>query len=116
MKSATALAKVRKLCLALPGAFEKIAWNAPTFRNKKGVFVMFLDNHHGDGRLAIWCNAPEGAQEALVAADPDRFFRPPYVGPGGWVGVCLDRGLEWSEVGAIIEQAYRTTAARGKKK
>ena len=115
MKSATALAKVRKLCLALPEAFEREAWKAPTFRVKKGVFVMFVNNHHGDGRLAIWCNAPEGAQESLVEADPDRFFRPPYVGPGGWLGVRLDRGLEWSEVGAIIEQAYRTTAARRRK-
>ena len=67
---------------------------------------MLLDDHHGDGRFAIWCAAEAGTQEALVAGDPERFFRPPYVGHRGWLGVRLDRGLDWDELAGIIEDAY----------
>src|SRR5262249_27467744 len=95
---AAALAKIRPACLALPGTEEKVAWGSPTFRVDGRLFVMFLDNHHGDGRLAIWCNAAPGAQEAFVAADPKRYFIPPYVGPAGWLGVRLDRGLVSADV------------------
>ena len=109
-KAPALLARVRKICLALPEATEKVAWGAPTFRVKNKLFVMFANDHHGDGRIAIWCNAPEGAQEALVSAEPRHFFVPPYVGPGGWIGVRLDTGLDWKSVGALIEQAYRKTA------
>jgi hypothetical protein len=79
-----ALARVRKLCLALPEATERLSHGAPTFfvRGKK-AFLMVLDDHHGDGRLAIWCAAPEGLQRALVESDPERFFVPPYVGHRG---------------------------------
>ena len=73
---------------------------------------MFLDDHHGDGRLAIWCTAPPGAQDALVASGPKHFFVPPYVGPQGWVGVRLDTGLKWGTISARIKEAHRTTAAR----
>jgi hypothetical protein len=71
---------------------------------------MFLNDHHGDGRLALWCAAPAGAQEALTSADPERYFRPPYVGQRGWIGVRLDRALEWERVADAIEEAYRTVA------
>ena len=80
-------------------------------RGKK-TFVMFHDDHHGDGRLAIWCAAPPGAQEGLVAAEPDRFFRPAYVGHRGWLGLRLDRDLDWDEVEAVVEDAYRTVAPK----
>jgi hypothetical protein len=72
--------------------------------------VMFLNDHHGDGRLALWCAAPPGAQEALTSADPEGYFRPPYVGHRGWIGVRLDRALEWERVADAIEEAYRTVA------
>src|SRR5215210_1426780 len=98
MSAAAALEKVRSLCLALPETEEKLAWGAPTFRVRGRLFVMFADNHHGDGRIAIWCNAPEGAQKDLVAADPKHFFVPPYVGVGGWIGVRVDQRLKWSAV------------------
>jgi hypothetical protein len=80
-------------------------------REKKS-FVMYLDNHHGDGRLALWCAAPAGMQEALVAGEPGHYFRPPYVGHRGWIGVRLDRGLDWNEIAGAIEDAYATVAPK----
>ena len=116
-RSRAALIRVRKSCLALPEATEKEAWGAPTFRVRDRMFVMFMDNHHGDGRLAIWCNAPPGAQEALVASDPKHFFVPPYVGPNGWVGVRLDGALKPTVVAGRIRAAYdATTAPRSARK
>jgi len=108
-----ALAGVRKVCLALPEATERLSHGSPTFfvRDKK-TFVMFLNDHHGDGRLALWCAAPVGAQAELVEQDPERFFRPPYVGHRGWIGVRLDRDLDWDEVAGICEDAYRQVAPK----
>ena len=110
-ESAAALEGVRSVCLALPDTTEKIAWGAPTFRVRERLFVMFVDNHHGDGRLAIWVNAAPGAQDAFVANDPERYFIPPYVGPSGWLGVRLDRGLSPSEVAARVRAAHAATLA-----
>lgn len=103
-----ALALTRDICLSLPDTEEKIAWGAPTFRVHGRLFVMFADDHHGDGRIAIWAAAPPGAQQDLVEADPKHFFVPPYVGVGGWVGIRLDTKLAKGAIAAIIEQAYRT--------
>jgi hypothetical protein len=73
-----------------------------------------LVDHHADGRLALWVKAPRGEQEGLVAADPERYFVPPYVGPSGWIGVNLDPASEpdWDEVHALIEQAWRMSATK----
>jgi hypothetical protein len=71
---------------------------------------MVMSNHHGDGRFAIWCAAPEGMQQLLVGADPDKFFVPPYVGRRGWLGVRLDRGLDWNELSGIAEDAHAERA------
>jgi hypothetical protein len=71
---------------------------------------MGMDNHHGDGRFAIWCAAPEGMQRMLVSADPDKYFVPPYVGHRGWLGVRLDRGLHWDELAGIAEDAHAERA------
>lgn len=109
-----ALARVRTICLALPDTHEKEAWGAPTFRVGGRLFAMFVDDHHGDGRLAVWCNAPPVAQEALVAAEPVHFFVPPYVGPQGWVGVRLDTGLGWDVIAQRLEAAHGVTAAKGR--
>jgi len=107
------LERVRALCLALPETDERPSHGAPTFfvRGKKS-FVMYMDDHHGDGRLALWCNAPPGAQESLVRDDGVRFFVPPYVGYRGWVGVRLDRDPNWDRVADVIEDAYRMTAPK----
>ena len=108
-----ALQRVRELCLALPAATERLSHGSPTFFvNDKATFVMFLDDHHGDGRLALWVAAPPGAQEELVETEPARFFRPPYVGNRGWLGVRLDVEPDWDEVAAIVEDAYRQVAPK----
>jgi hypothetical protein len=109
--TARALARVRKICLALPDVDERLSHGAPTFfyRNQKS-FVMFHDDHHGDGRLAIWCHAPPGVQDLLVTEEPGRFFVPPYVGYRGWVGVRLDIDADWDEVAGIVLDAYRMVA------
>jgi hypothetical protein len=106
------LQRVRRICLALPDTTEKIAWGSPTFRVRNKLFVMFLNNHHGDGRVAIWCNAPSGAQQTLVNAEPRHYFVPPYVGPGGWLGVRLDQGIDWSIVGSLLAEAYAQVAPK----
>ncbi len=107
------LARVRAACLVLPEVVERLSHGAPTFfvRGKKS-FVMFLDHHHDDGRLALWCAAPPGAQADQVAEDPERFFVPPYVGGRGWLGVRLDRDPDWDEVAAICTEAYRSVAPK----
>jgi hypothetical protein len=103
--------QLRRLCLALPETNERLSHGQPTFfvRDKR-PFVMVLDNHHGDGRFAMWCAAQDGLQEMLVEADPQRFFRPPYVGHRGWLGVRLDRGVHWDELAGIVEDAYAEVA------
>ena len=105
------LARLRALCLALPGATEKVSHGEPTWFARK-VFVMFAGRHHDD-RVAFWCAAPVGVQEALVGSDPQRFFRPPYVGVRGWLGVYLDvPDVDWTEVAEIVTDAYRQVAPR----
>jgi hypothetical protein len=105
------LERIRVICLALPEASERLSHGAPTFfvRGKR-AFLMVLTNFHGDGRFAIWCAAPEGMQPMLVEAEPERFFVPPYVGHRGWLGVRLDRGLDWDELAGIAEDAYTEVA------
>lgn len=105
-----ALAKVRAACLALPETSERQSHGGPAFfiRGKK-CFVMFLNDHHDDGRLAIWCAAPDGVQADMVDTDPERFFRPPYVGHLGWLGVSLP-GIDDIELAAICRDAFTTVA------
>src|SRR5687767_6958529 len=108
-----ALARVRRLCLALPEVSERPSHGSPAFfiRGKK-TLAMFVDDHHGDGILGIWVPAFPGVQQELVDTEPDRFFRPPYVGPSGWVGVRLDLDVDWDEVDAIVHDAYRKVAPK----
>jgi hypothetical protein len=73
---------------------------------------MLDDHHHGADHLSVWLPLPLGAQEALVARDPARFFRPPYVGASGWVGVVLDARPDWSEVARLVREAYLRVASR----
>jgi hypothetical protein len=101
---------VRELCLALAGVTERPSHGAPAFFAGKRSFATFMDNHHRDGRLALWCAAPDGVQAARVGHDPERYFVPPYVGGRGWLGVRLDRGLAWDEVAGALEDAYAAVA------
>ena len=113
MPGKTPLDRVRELCLSLPETSERLSHGQPSFfiREKK-TFVMYLDDHHGDGRLALWLAAPAGMQEALVAGEPEHYFRPPYVGYRGWLGVHLNRGLDWNEIAGAIEDAYAMVAPK----
>jgi hypothetical protein len=106
------LEPLRKLCLALPEVTERLSHGEPTwFVREKKTFVMYA-NHHHDDRLGFWCAAPPGVQEALVGAEPGRFFRPPYVGHRGWLGVYLDVPVDWAEIGEIVDDAYRVVAPK----
>ena len=106
------LARLRAICLALPEAAERGGVVEHTFRVRDKIFAMFLDNHHGDGRVAMWCKAPPGAQDVLVGSDPARYFVPPYVGHHGWVGVLLDPPPDWDDVADLVVDSYRLTAPK----
>src|SRR6185436_13228351 len=96
-------------CLALPDTSERASHGSPSFYlAEKHAFVYFCDNHHHDGRLALWCAAPEGAQAMLVDSNPDHYFLPPYVARLGWIGVRLDRDAPWKEIAAVLEAAHQT--------
>lgn len=106
-----ALGHVRSACLGLPEVTERLSHGCPTFfiRDKK-TFVTFVNDHHGDGIVGIWCAAPPGTQEQVIREEPTRFFRPPYVGHRGWIGVRLDIDPDWEELVGIVTDAYCTVA------
>ena len=105
------LARLRQICMALPEAREKLSHGEPTwFAGKGKVFAMLDDHHHGAAHLSVWLPQPFGAQEALIGSDPKRFFRPPYVGVSGWVGVLLDTRPDWDAVASLVRDAYLTVA------
>jgi predicted DNA-binding protein (MmcQ/YjbR family) len=104
------LDRVRRICLSLPETSERRAWGKPTFRVRGKMFAMYVDNHHDDGRVALWCNATVPDQALLVATQPDRCFVPPYVGPRGWVGVRVDGRPHWGLIRDVVEAAYGLTA------
>ena len=106
------LERLRKIIAALPETSERISHGAPTFWGGKKTFASFHLDHHGDGRVALWCKLPSGAQEALVEADPERFFVPAYVGPSGWVGIRLEGKPDWGVVAGLLEEGYRTVASK----
>jgi|SRR5688572_22865559 len=104
---ARAIERLRKICLALPEAREKLSHGEPTwFAGKGKVFAMLDNHHHGSEHLAVWLPQPPGIQQMLIDAEPERFFRPPYVGPSGWVGVILDRKPDWGAIVALVREAF----------
>jgi hypothetical protein len=105
-----AIARLRAVCLALPEVTEKIAWGEPTWRAGK-IFAQMDTHHHGAEHVAVWLPARPGVQEALIEEDPARFFRPPYVGHKGWVGVRIDRRPDWRVVAGLVAEAYREVAS-----
>lgn len=108
-----ALAEVRAICATFPEVSERLSHGSPAwFVREKRTVAMFVDDHHGDGILGIWCPAHPGVQEEMVALEPDRFFRPPYVGPSGWLGVRLDRDVDWDEVRGILTDSFRKVAPK----
>lgn len=101
---------VREICLSFPEAAEVISHGMPDFRVGGKTFATYVINHHGDGRVALWLNAPAGAQHQHVSSEPKHFFVPPYVGPRGWLGVNLDKGISWKTVARLVREAYEKVA------
>ena len=111
------LDRLRRLCLAHPGAWEKVSHGEPTFWVGKKMFASFAnaENHHGAGRHTVWCKADHLTQDLLVRRAPERYFSPPYVGPSGWVGIYLDKSPDWSEVAERLAHAHELAAPAKRK-
>ena len=105
------LERVRQICAALPETTERLSHGEPTFFVGKKVYVMFANNHHHDGRIAVWLPAPPGFQEGLVDTVPAVFFKPPYVGPRGWLGIVLDR-ISDGDLAMYIHIAWELVAPK----
>jgi hypothetical protein len=105
------LARVRCICGSIAGTLEKLSHGEPTFFTPKRVFAMFAGNHHGDGHVAVWLPAAAGVQADLIEESPDTYFRPPYVGTGGWVGVELAK-VDDEQLSALIREAFRFASAK----
>lgn len=112
-RDAPLVQRLRKLCLALPEAGERLSHGEPTwFAGKGKVFAMLDNHHHGSEHLSVWLPQPADVQETLIEADPERFFRPPYVGSSGWVGVVLDTKPDWGMVQGLIRDAFAFVATK----
>jgi len=108
------LTKLRKVCLGLPEAHEVEAWGEPTFRVRNKIFAMYAsaDNHHGGGRPAVWLKAAPGQQAQMIKAMPQTYFKPPYVGASGWVGIWLDGDPDWESIAEFLSDSYRLIAPK----
>ena len=108
------LPRLRKLSLSLPDAHEFEAWGAPTFRVKNKLFAMYAHagNHHGDGRASVWIKSDKENQALMIRTQPDRFFKPAYVGPSGWIGVFLDDSPDWDEVFELLRDGWKMIAPK----
>jgi hypothetical protein len=104
--------KLREIVSAWPETEERISHGSPTFWGGKKTFASFHVDHHGDGRIAVWCRFTKEGQPGLVASDPERFFVPPYVGPSGWIGIRLEGVVDWTVVAGLLEEAYRMVAPK----
>ncbi len=108
------LDRIRAICLALPEAHEVEAWGEPTFRVGYKLFAMYANaaTHHGGGRHSVWIKSTPVNQDLLMHLDADRFFKPPYVGPSGWIGVYLDKRPDWRAIESILRDGYVLTAPK----
>jgi len=108
------LEQLRTICLGFPDATERLSHSAPSWyvRDRSQFVTYWGDGHHGNRFAHLWCAAQPGVQEDLVDTEPERFFRPPYVGGRGWIGVRLDVDLDWPEIARICEEAYRRVAPK----
>jgi hypothetical protein len=105
------LERVRRICMALPETTERVSHGEPTFFVRKRVFAMFADNHHNDGRIAVWLPAPPGLQETLIDTSPETYFKPPYVGVRGWIGVELAK-ISDEDLAFHIRDGWRLVAPK----
>ncbi|MGC2485998.1 MAG: MmcQ/YjbR family DNA-binding protein [Acidimicrobiales bacterium] len=104
--------QLRATCRAFPGATEKLSHGSPAFFAGPQFAILWMDGHHDHTFAHLWCAAPEGAQGALIASDPDRYFYPPYVGSRGWLGVRLDGTVDFEVLEELLEDAYRCVASK----
>ena len=106
--------RLRELCFAMPEVSERLSHGSPSFfiREKRVLCSFHPAGHHGDQLMSIWVPAPPGVQEELIEDEPDRFYRPQYVGPSGWVGVRLDHDVDWDEIDEMLREAYRLKAPK----
>lgn len=102
--------RVRQICLALPEVTERVSHGAPSFFVGKQFVAVWPNGHHDNEFPHLWCAAAEGVQGEQIAIDPDRFFRPPYVGGRGWLGMRLTGDVDWDEVAELCRDAYRVVA------
>jgi hypothetical protein len=103
--------RVRRICAAMPGTTERLSHGEPTFFVHKKVFAMFANNHHNDGHIAVWIPLAPGLQPVLIGSAPEKFYRPPYVGVRGWVGVELEQVGD-EELAYLVRQAWQMTAPK----
>ncbi len=106
------LERIRELIAELPETHEKLSHGSPTWWGGRKTFATFHDGGYDQGRRSVWIKAPDGAQAALISADPERFFRPKYFGPAGWVGVRLEGEVDWAEIRELLAQGYRLVAPK----
>ena len=107
------LVRLTKICLALPEATRDYNGQHAAFIVRKKKFSYFLNDHHGDGIVAVTCRALPGDNVRLVAASPDKFYLPAYIASRGWVALRLDRGeIDWEEVDELVFGSYRLTAPK----
>ena len=107
------LVRLTEICLGLPEATRQDQGQHASFLVRKKTFAYFLDNHHGDGIVAVCCKVALGENADLAAAEPARFYLPAYIGPRGWVGLRLDvGGIDWSEVAELVTGSYRLAAPK----
>ena len=104
--------RVRTICLRLPEVTERTSHGSPAFFAGKQFVMLWPSGHHDHDFPHLWCAAPAGVQEELVGSSPERFFRPPYVGGRGWIGVRLDGDVDWDEISELCQDAYRTIAPK----
>jgi hypothetical protein len=104
--------RVRAICTALPGVEERLSHGSPAFFAGKQFIMLWADGHHDHHFAHLWAAAPAGVQEELVSTEGDRFFRPPYVGHRGWIGLRLEGAIDWEEVAGVCEEAFRTVAPK----
>jgi hypothetical protein len=111
-KATDLLARIRAIIAELPETSEKLSHGSPTWWGGKKTFACYHDGSYDEGRRAVWVKAPDGAQEDLVAADPDRFYRPKYLGPSGWVAMRLEGKVDWTAVRVLLLEGYRMVAPK----
>ena len=107
------LKRLTKIALALPEASRQICGSHAQFLVRKKTFAYFLNDHHGDGIVAVTGKVLPGDNKALAEAQPHRFYLPAYIASKGWVALRLDVGtIDWDEVSELLRDSYALIAPK----